>query len=152
MAASFQLADSLRRGAIGKLKACRHTSRGRAVCGLVLAVLAALAGCGGPKYTFAEVEGKVTLGEKPLRGVIVTFYPDSEGLGAVAVLRGTTDDTGTYTLTAVGGKPGALVGNNRVVVNWPLPERRSDGPRPPRRARRSRSRTRWPRRPRSVSR
>jgi hypothetical protein len=106
------------------------TSR-RAALGIAAAFLAAVAGCGGPPCTFAEVEGKVTLGGKPLSGVIVTFYPDSEDKQQLPYARGTTDDTGTYTLTAVGGKPGALVGKNRVVVNWPLPERRSDGPPPP---------------------
>jgi hypothetical protein len=93
--------------------------------------LLALAGCGGPRHTFAEVEGKVTLRGKPLSGVIVTFYPDDEGINQLPYARGTTDQTGTYRLTAVNGQPGALVGKNRVVVNWPLPERRDDGKRPP---------------------
>jgi hypothetical protein len=107
------------------------TSRGGAARAVAAAVLAALAGCGGPKSTFAEVEGMVTLGEKPLSGVIVTFYPDSEDRDQLPYARGTTDDAGRYTLTAVNGQPGARVGRNRVVVNWPLPERRSDGPPPP---------------------
>jgi hypothetical protein len=90
-----------------------------------------LAGCGGPKYIFTEVEGKVTAGGKPLAGVIVTFYPDSEDRDQLPYARGTTDETGTYRLAGANGEPGALVGKNRVVVNWPLPERRDDRPPPP---------------------
>jgi hypothetical protein len=99
--------------------------------GLGAAVLLALAGCGGPKYTFAEVQGKVTLGDKPLSGVIVTFYPDSEASEQPPYARGTTDEAGTYTLTRTTGEAGALVGKHRVVVNWPPPERRDDRPPPP---------------------
>jgi hypothetical protein len=106
------------------------TSR-RAAGGLAAALLTALAGCGGAKDVFAEVEGRVTMGGKPLTGAVVTFYPDSEGREQLPYARGTTDDAGRYTLTAVNGTPGARVGNNRVVVNWPLPERRADGPPPP---------------------
>jgi hypothetical protein len=43
-----------------------------------------------------------------------------------------TDGAGKYTLTAVTSNPGALVGKNRVVVNWPPQERNDDlGKRPP---------------------
>jgi hypothetical protein len=79
---------------------------------------------------YAEVEGKVTLGKKPLSGVRVTFYPDSEEAG-LPFATGTTDSSGVYSLTSKGGKPGALVGKNRVVVNWPMQERRRDMPPPP---------------------
>jgi hypothetical protein len=96
------------------------------------AALLALAGCGGPKFNYAEVEGKVTLGGQPLSGVVVTFYPDSEGKEQLPYARGTTDAAGAYALATMDGKPGALVGKNRVVVNWPLRERRDDkGPPPP---------------------
>jgi hypothetical protein len=87
-----------------------------------LALLAG-AGCSEPKYEFAEVEGQVTLGNKPLAGVIVTFYPDDTGPKQLPYARGTTDASGRYKLSTPDGKAGALVGKNRVVVNWPLPER-----------------------------
>jgi hypothetical protein len=91
-----------------------------------------LAGCGlGTKLEYAEVEGTVTLGGKSLSGVNVTFYPDSEGAEQLPYATGKTDDAGRYTLTLQSGKPGALVGKNRVVVSWPAPERRDDQPRPP---------------------
>jgi hypothetical protein len=109
----------------------RATISRRAAGRLAAALLAAAAGCGGSKDTFAEVEGKVTLADRPLGGAVVTFYPVSEGREQPPYARGTTDDAGRYTLTAVNGQRGARVGQNRVVVNWPLPERRSDGPPPP---------------------
>ena len=90
-----------------------------------------LAGCGlGTKLEYAEVEGTVTLGGKTLSGVYVTFYPDSEGTEQLPYATGKTDGTGRYSLALQSGKPGALVGKNRVVVNWPAPERRDDQPRP----------------------
>jgi hypothetical protein len=97
---------------------------------IALAILA-VAGCGGPKYSFADVEGTVAYEGQPLAGVVVTFYPDSESNEQQPYSRGTTDETGHYTLTRTDGKPGALVGRHRVVVNWPPPERREDGTRPP---------------------
>jgi hypothetical protein len=94
--------------------------------------LLALAGCGGQgAFEYAEVEGKVTLAGKPLSGVEVAFYPDDEGAKQLPYATGKTDGSGNYTLALQGGKPGALVGKNRVVVNWPLPERRDDQKRSP---------------------
>jgi hypothetical protein len=110
----------------------RTRRRPAAPARLVAAVaLLALAGCAAPKFDYAEVEGKVALGGKPLAGVEVTFYPDAEGARQLPYATGTTDATGTYTLTAVTGRPGALVGRNRVVVNWPLPPHDPDKPPPP---------------------
>ena len=102
----------------------------RAAAGLAAAALLVLAGCG-PKFEYAEVQGKVTLDGQALSGVKVAFYPDNEGAEQLPYATGLTDGTGTYTLTAVTGKPGALVGKNRVVVNWPLPEHNPDLPPPP---------------------
>jgi hypothetical protein len=89
-----------------------------------------LAGCG-TKAEYAEVDGTVTLGAKPLAGVEVLFFPDSEGAEQLPYATGKTDDTGRYTLTLQSGKPGALVGKNRVVVHWPRPPRNDDQPPPP---------------------
>jgi hypothetical protein len=112
----------------------RTSGRRAPAAGLAAALLLALAGCSGPKWDYAEVEGKVTLGQQPLAGVNVTFYPDSEGAEQLPYATGKTDASGRYALTSVSGKAGALVGKNRVVVNWPLRERRDDrdrGPPPP---------------------
>src|SRR5262249_27452049 len=90
---------------------------------LAAAVLLTLAGCGSRhRLAYAEVEGKVRLGNRPLAGVKVTFYPDSEEPEQLPYATGTTDSSGAYTLTLKDGKPGALVGRNKVVVNWPAPE------------------------------
>ena len=95
------------------------------------AVLAAAAGCG-PQPNYAPVDGKVTLDGRPLAGVRVWFYPEAAGREQPPYAMGTTDASGVYKLTAETGKPGALVGKNRVVVNWPLPERPGpDQPPPP---------------------
>jgi hypothetical protein len=90
----------------------------------VAAGFLALAGCS-RSLNYAEVEGKVTLGNKPLVGVRVTFYPDSEEPD-MPFATGTTDASGAYTLIRAGGKPGALVGKNRVVVSWPTPVRHGE--------------------------
>jgi hypothetical protein len=103
------------------------TNAARTAAGLLAAaVLLALAGCGSDKFESAEVDGKVTLGGKPLSGVKVAYYPVSEGREQPPYATGMTDTSGTYTLTLENGKTGALVGKNRVVVNWPLRERGSD--------------------------
>jgi hypothetical protein len=108
-----------------------HTRRRAGAAGCFGAVvLLALAGCS-PPLKYAEVEGKVTLGGKSLAGVKVTFYPDTEGAEQLPYSSGMTDGKGLYTLSLQDGKPGAMVGKHRVVVNWPLPERRDDGTRPP---------------------
>jgi hypothetical protein len=98
--------------------------RGRSAA--VLSIVLAATGCGSPK-TAPEVSGTVTMGGKPLAGVIVTFYPVTEGRDGLPYARGTTDGAGHYTLTLPDGKPGAVVGQSRVVVNWPLHDR-SDTP------------------------
>jgi hypothetical protein len=99
---------------------------------LLVVLLLAVGGCSsGPKLDYAEVEGKVTLGGKPLSGVKVWFFPDSQENTQLPYATATTDASGSYTLTLQNGKPGALVGKNRVVVNWPLPERSSNPDKPP---------------------
>jgi hypothetical protein len=94
------------------------------------AALLALAGCG-PTYEYAEVEGTVTLDGTPLSGVKVVFYPEAEGPEQPPYANGVTDDSGVYRLTAVTGKPGALVGKNLVVVAWPPQGRSADPDQPP---------------------
>ena len=84
------------------------------------------AGCSGHSVEYAEVQGKVTLGQAPLAGVIVTFYPDGESKESPPYSRGTTDASGMYKLAGLNGKSGAVVGKHRVVVNWPLRERSDD--------------------------
>jgi len=98
-------------------------------------LIVCLAGCGGPALQFAEVEGKVTLNDQPLSGVVVRFYPINDAKEQLPYSTALSDDTGVYRLTSEEGKPGALVGPHQVVVYWPsrdmLGERAADAPAPP---------------------
>jgi hypothetical protein len=70
------------------------------------------AGCeSGPQ--FAEVEGSVTQGGKPLPNVRVEFWPESNGPKS----SGLTDDAGRYVLKSEdGNRVGAMVGSHKVLV------------------------------------
>jgi hypothetical protein len=89
------------------------------------AVLLAAAGCGS-QASYAPVQGKVTLGGKPLSGVEVWFYPITEGKEPLPYARGVTDASGVYKLTSPNGKDGAVVSKHRVVVSWPPRDRADD--------------------------
>ena len=81
-------------------------------------VLVAVVGCGAPQLKFAPVSGKVTLNGKPLAGASVTFEPVTEpGTTPLPPSSfGKTDQNGEFTLQAVGGENGALVGKHRVMI------------------------------------
>jgi hypothetical protein len=93
---------------------------------LVAAGMLLLASCG-PTLEFGEVDGEVTLDGKPLIGAIVRFYPISDQRNQLPFATGTTDRKGRYSLARDDGKPGALVGQNRVVVKWPSRDMRKEG-------------------------
>lgn len=73
-------------------------------------------GCGsqGDQPPLGQVRGTVTMDEKPLAGVNVTFFPDS---GRVAAA--TTDGQGRYELIFAPGVNGAKVGHHTVSIAWP---------------------------------
>lgn len=85
-----------------------------------LLALATVGGCG-PSYEFAEVQGKVTLNQKPLEGVVVRFYPlHEQGMKQRPYATGVADGPrAEFELVSQEGEPGALVGPNKVVINWP---------------------------------
>jgi hypothetical protein len=88
------------------------------VAGLGLLLLAT-AGCG-KTSSLVEVTGAVTMDGKPVPGVVVSFFPITEkGAERLPESRGTTDESGKYTLTCVTEKPGAYVGNHKVVITYP---------------------------------
>jgi hypothetical protein len=68
-------------------------------------------GCGPTGPSLGRVTGKVTLDDKPLTNVAVTFMPTGEGGSA----SGVTDANGNYELNHANGK-GAPVGKCKVAV------------------------------------
>jgi hypothetical protein len=81
---------------------------------VMLLVLVAGAGCGGPSV--ATVEGVVTLGGRPLADVEVQFIPDPAQGTTGPPASAYTDKDGRYRIEAT-GKAGVVVGKHRVCVN-----------------------------------
>jgi hypothetical protein len=99
----------------------------------LLSAVTVLAGCGsGPPY--GEVEGTLTMDDKPLDGIRITFSPEpnagSQGPGSYA----TTDGDGHYQLASLNpARAGALVGKHRVLLadgQRAPPENKRPGVRP----------------------
>jgi hypothetical protein len=85
--------------------------------GLVLAILAAAAGCQHePPFRFAPVQGTVTWGGKPLTGVIVVFWADPATGTPEPCSSESTDAAGRYELHTEQGETGAIVGRHRVCI------------------------------------
>jgi hypothetical protein len=87
------------------------------VCCLSLAGL----GCNqGPVYEMnKEVRGTLTLDGKPLVNVNVQFVPEpkaSQPNLQCPLSMGVTDEKGNFALACDNGKPGAVIGRQRVVV------------------------------------
>jgi len=82
-------------------------------CGLTLALVLTLSGCGGgaPATPMGTVTGKVTLGDQPLADVTVSFFEEKTAMAA----SGDTGADGTYKLLYAGG-PQIPVGNYKVRV------------------------------------
>ena len=87
----------------------------------VLALLTLALGCGGP--TLVPVSGTVTLDEKPLAGVYLTFEP-VQGAGEL-VSTGVTNEAGEYTLSC-GDEPGAVPGIHRIILTTIAPGSHTD--------------------------
>src|SRR5262249_25695143 len=93
------------------------------ICGAVLVgVVLLLSGCGSD-VEYAPVKGTVTLDDRPLVGVKIWFFPETEGNRDVPHATGMTNDQGVYQLTSNNGKAGPPRGGHRTIVTWPLPER-----------------------------
>jgi len=71
-------------------------------------------GCSGGagKIKLAPVKGKVTMGDKPVEGAVVTFNMDGAPRAAV----GETDAEGNYRLTMFDKDDGAVIGQNVVLI------------------------------------
>jgi hypothetical protein len=93
---------------------------------LLLAATAALAVCGcGKSFQLADVKGRVTLNNKPLANVVVSFQPEGKNPGPGS--SGITDSDGRYTLKVSSQQhegDGAIVGTHRVMIGVILPGER----------------------------
>ena len=91
------------------------------LCGLFLV---AVAGCGVSNPNLPEVvpvSGAVTLDGAPAAGVNVTFIPIGSTAGGASY--GATDAGGKYELKSNDGRPGAVVGEFKVVCSkWVMPD------------------------------
>lgn len=85
--------------------------------GVVVTCLLAAA-CGGGGHPLAPVSGRVMLDGEPLAGAKIGFEPMREGkeLDAGQGAYATTDESGSFTLTALDGTKGAVVGKHRVWI------------------------------------
>jgi hypothetical protein len=86
-----------------------------AVVALALLIALVAAGCGS-KVELGQVEGTVRAGGQPLRGVLVTFVPESSGPAAVVRSMGVTDEAGRFRLRTETQEDGAIVGRHKVLV------------------------------------
>jgi hypothetical protein len=84
-----------------------------ALNGAILAVVLALAGCGGSRGDLAPVKGTVKLDGQPLADALVEFVP--HGTQGVVSL-GRTDAGGNYTMMATRSAVGASRGENKVRI------------------------------------
>lgn len=80
-------------------------------CAAMLAIILAVAGCGGKGETVVPVEGSVEYKGKPVVGAAVTFQPE-HGKSAT----GTTDENGRFVLTTYSTGDGAVVGTHKVTI------------------------------------
>lgn len=82
---------------------------------------ASISGCGGSKFKYAEVEGRVVLDGAPVPDARVIFMPmtTNEDGESGPYSQGVTDADGRYKLTTQGEKTrsGAVVGSHRVIVS-----------------------------------
>jgi hypothetical protein len=92
----------------------RATWKAHTLC--ALAALWTTAGCSS-RLPVAEVEGVVKLGDKPLPHVRIQFMPDPEKGMTGPISSAATDDQGRFKMVCIDGRPGAIVGWHRVVIN-----------------------------------
>src|SRR5690349_20643726 len=92
------------------------TCRGIIVlCGLLF--LTSAGGCQrGPKWNLARVEGTVTKGDSPLRGIQVVFLADVDAGTQGPRASGFTDEAGHYRLRTDIGEEGVVAGKHRVML------------------------------------
>lgn len=85
---------------------------------VTIALLAVVAGCD-TTPPLAQVSGVVLLDGKPLDEVVVEFLPDPDHDTHGQRSTATTDPQGHFMLTCDDGRPGAVIGTHRVLVQDP---------------------------------
>ncbi|MCI0681424.1 MAG: hypothetical protein L0Y71_04905 [Gemmataceae bacterium] len=98
---------------------------------LLVAVLLC-AGCS--RTPLGIVEGKVTVADKPLADVRVTFVPEPDPKRVTRNSSAVTDEDGHYRLVLDdnSGREGAMIGWHRVLVEDLAAENKREKPGPPR--------------------
>lgn len=91
-------------------------TRGVFICTSVLGMACLAAGCGREGPRFAEVEGVITCGGRPLGKAEVVFIPNPAQGTLGPRSGGYTDANGHYRLTTLTGEVGAAVGVHSVTV------------------------------------
>ena len=75
--------------------------------------LVVLVGCSGGPH-IVPVKGVVTRAGQPVKGLVLTFYPEGDGRPST----GLTDDQGHFELKYDKDTKGALVGKHKVIVTF----------------------------------
>jgi hypothetical protein len=85
---------------------------------VALPVLVVLVGCNSRPYGVAKVSGRVTMDNKPLAKVSITFVPQAtkENIAPGPTAAAYTDADGRYTLGIDSETPGAVIGRCRIFI------------------------------------
>lgn len=89
---------------------------------LSITALACVAGCASDNPGLVPVTGVVTMDQRPIAELIVTFTPVGSTPGSGAL--GATDSKGRFSLTNVRGGEGAYAGRYRISL-YPAPVKRA---------------------------
>lgn len=87
-----------------------------------VSLMAGLSGCGGGPSDapeLASVSGVVMLDGKPAGGLTVELHPDNNKGTSGPMSSGVTSDSGAFTVSASGGRAGAVVGWHKVLIKCP---------------------------------
>lgn len=106
----------------------RGGTMGRIMLVVAMILGTVVTGCSRKTFDIGEVSGRITLGDRPLSGVMVQFQPQVEEVGKYPAAFGFTDAEGRYSLVRSGGKTGAVVGLHEVRI---LPQEGEERPATP---------------------
>lgn len=93
----------------------------------LVALLLAVAGCGGSSVKLTPAGGVVKIDGRPAGGIMVQFLPDTTRGGSGPTSFGVTDDEGKFQLRTYDDQEGAVPGPHLVVLMDTLEERPAQG-------------------------